>query len=329
MTSHALTPPSGSPLGRPGRWPRPPAAPAQVGDKTVRFILPMPPAPAWTRSPAPRSRRWPRRWASPVVVDNQPGAGGIVGLQALAKAAPDGKTLCMVSNNDVIFPQCLKSLPFDMPWPTSRRLRWSAPRRWCWWSTPRCRPTNLKELVALLKANPGKYNYGSGGNGTILHLGPSSSWTRPARFRAHIPYKGVGPMVTDLIGGQVDFGTAGAAQRAAAPQERRAAGASAWPRAQRTRGRAGDPHLRRAGPAGLTWSKPGLPCIGPKGLSAAEVKRVHEAVVTAFNDPAVKEAMAKQGNMIHVSTPEAATAHFKRELAKYAALVKKAGVEPQ
>jgi tripartite-type tricarboxylate transporter receptor subunit TctC len=69
--------------------------------------------------------------------------------------------------------------------------------------------------------------------------------------------------------------------------------------------------------------------IGPKGLSAEQVKRVNQAVVTAFNTPEVKEAMAKQGNMIQVSTPEAATAHFKRELAKYAALVKKAGVEPQ
>jgi tripartite-type tricarboxylate transporter receptor subunit TctC len=69
--------------------------------------------------------------------------------------------------------------------------------------------------------------------------------------------------------------------------------------------------------------------IGPKGLAPAEVKRVHEAVVAAFADPAVKETMAKQGNVINISTPETAQQFFKTELAKYAALVKKAGVEAQ
>ncbi|NBQ89644.1 MAG: tripartite tricarboxylate transporter substrate binding protein, partial [Betaproteobacteria bacterium] len=69
--------------------------------------------------------------------------------------------------------------------------------------------------------------------------------------------------------------------------------------------------------------------LGPKGMSAANVKRVHEAIVATFNDPAVKEAMAKQGNSISISTPEQAQSGFRTEMQKYAALVKKAGVEPQ
>jgi tripartite-type tricarboxylate transporter receptor subunit TctC len=69
--------------------------------------------------------------------------------------------------------------------------------------------------------------------------------------------------------------------------------------------------------------------IGPKGMNAATVKKTHDAVVTAFADPAVKETMAKQGNTINISTPEQAQAAFRRELQKYAALVKKAGIEPQ
>ena len=69
--------------------------------------------------------------------------------------------------------------------------------------------------------------------------------------------------------------------------------------------------------------------IGPKGMSAADVKHVHDAVVAAFADPAVKEAMAKQGNVINVSTSDYAKDFFRTELAKYAAIVKKAGVEPQ
>jgi tripartite-type tricarboxylate transporter receptor subunit TctC len=69
--------------------------------------------------------------------------------------------------------------------------------------------------------------------------------------------------------------------------------------------------------------------IGPKGMSAATVKKAHDAVVAAFYDPAVKDAMAKQGNTIHVSTTEQAQSAFRTELAKYAALVKKVGLEPQ
>ena len=69
--------------------------------------------------------------------------------------------------------------------------------------------------------------------------------------------------------------------------------------------------------------------VGPKGLPADQVKRINQAFMTAFSTPEVKDAMAKQGNTIHISTPEAALAHFKSELVKYAALVKKAGVVPQ
>jgi tripartite-type tricarboxylate transporter receptor subunit TctC len=69
--------------------------------------------------------------------------------------------------------------------------------------------------------------------------------------------------------------------------------------------------------------------IGPKGMSPANVKKAHDAVVAAFADPAVKESMAKQGNTINISTSEQAQAAFRRELAKYAALVKKVGLEPQ
>ncbi len=69
--------------------------------------------------------------------------------------------------------------------------------------------------------------------------------------------------------------------------------------------------------------------IGPKGLSPANVKKAHDAVVSAFADPAVKEVMAKQGNTINISTPEQAQSAFRSELAKYAALVKKVGLEPQ
>jgi tripartite-type tricarboxylate transporter receptor subunit TctC len=143
----------------------------------------------------------------------------------------------------------------------------------------------------------------------------------------HIPYKGVGPMVTDLIGGQIDFAVAAlpSVQQHIKSGSLRAIGVGG---AQRT----------PAAPEIPTIAEQGLPnyvveawfgVLGPKGMSAAEVKRVHDALVTVFADPAVKEAMARQGNTINVGTSEAAQQFFRSEKDKYARLVKKAGIELQ
>ena len=143
----------------------------------------------------------------------------------------------------------------------------------------------------------------------------------------HVPYKGVGPMVTDLLGGQVQFVTAAlpSVQQHLSSGALRAIGVTT---AQRV----------PAAPDIPTFVEQGLPgyvveawfaVIGPKGMSAADIKRIHEAVVVAFADPAVKEAMAKQGNVIKVSSSDFAKEFFKTELVKYANIVKRAGVEPQ
>ena len=139
-----------------------------------------------------------------VVVDNQPGAGGVVGTQNLVKAAPDGQTLGMVSNNHVIYPSVLKSLPFD-PVADVTPIAVIGATPMVLVVNPKVPAKDLKELVALLKANPGKYNYGSAGNGTILHLGAEQFKDATGTFSTHIPYRGTGPMVADVIGGQVDW----------------------------------------------------------------------------------------------------------------------------
>ena len=295
-------------------------------DKPVRFILPVSAGSGVDAITRASSNQLGKALGQSVVVDNQPGAGGVVGTQNLVKAAPDGQTLGMVSNNHVIYPSVLKSLPFDpVADVTPIAVVGSTPMVLV--VNPKVPANNLKELVALLKAHPGKYNYGSAGNGTILHLGAEQFKDATGTFSTHIPYRGTGPLVADLIGGQVDWAVvalpaiqgqikAGLVRALAIASPQRSAAAPDIP----TAAEAGVPGFQVEG-----W----FAVIGPKGLSAEQVKRVNLAVVTAFNTPEVKEAMAKQGNMIQVSTPEAATAHFKRELAKYAALVKKAGVEPQ
>jgi tripartite-type tricarboxylate transporter receptor subunit TctC len=301
------------------------AALAQAG--TVKFILPNATGSgvdAITRAAAPALGK---ALNASVVVENQPGAGGIVGLQALARSAPDGSTLSVVSNNVVIFPSVLKSLPFDMPGDFTPIAVVGATPMVLVVNPAKIAATNAREFFALLKGRPGTFNFGSGGNGTILHLASELVVEAAGVSARHIPYKGVGPMVTDLIGGQIDFATA-ALPSVQAHIKSGALRPIGLLTAQRTPAAPEIPTFAEQGLANFAveaW----FAVIGPKGMSAANVRKAHDAVVAAFNDAAVKDAMAKQGNTIAISTPEQAQAAFRHELAKYAALVKKVGLEPQ
>ena len=262
-----------------------------------------------------------------VVIDNQPGAGGVVGLQQLARAAPDGNTLSIVSNNVVIFPSVIKSLSFNMPGDFTPIAVVGATPMVLVVNPSRVPATNSKEFIALLKSKPDAFNFASGGTGTILHLATQLFLEEAGVSAKHIPYKGVGPMVAGLIGGQVDFGTA-ALPSVQAHIKSGALRAIGMLTAQRTPAAPEIPTFVEQGLSNFVvdaW----FAVIGPKGLPPAVVKKTHDAVVAAFADPGVKQAMANQGNTINISTPEQAQAAFKSELAKYATLVKKAGIEPE
>ena len=299
---------------------------AQLSDKSVRIVLPNATGSGVdtiTRTVQPALAK---ALGMPVVVENQPGAGGIVGVQTLTRAAPDGMTLGVVSNNVVIFPSVYKALPFELPADiTPIAIVGFTPVVLV--VNPKVAATNAKELVALLKSQPDKINYGSSGNGTILHLAAVLFLDEGGVKATHVPYKGVGPMVTDLLGGQVQFATAAlpSVQQHLSTGALRAIGMAT---AQRVPAAPDIPTFVEQGMPGYVveaW----FAVVGPKGMSAADVKRIHDAVVAAFADPAVKEAMAKQGNVINVSSSDFAKEFFRTELAKYASIVKKAGVEPQ
>jgi tripartite-type tricarboxylate transporter receptor subunit TctC len=303
------------------------ASPALAqSDKPVRFILPNATGSGVDAIARSAQAALAKALGRPIIIDNQPGAGGIVGLQALARSPADGATLGVVSNNVVIFPSVMKSVPFDMPGdftpiavvgytPVVLVVNAKVPAK------------DAKEFIALLKSRNGDMTYGSGGNGTILHLA-SAMFLDEAKVAArHIPYKGVGPMITDLIGGQVDFATAAlpSVQPHLKSGALRAIGMATAQRAA-------------AAPEIPTFVEQGLPgyvvdawfaVVGPKGLPPAEVQRIHAAVVAAFGDSEVKDAMARQGNVISVAPADKAMPFFRSELAKYATLVKKAGVEAQ
>jgi tripartite-type tricarboxylate transporter receptor subunit TctC len=299
---------------------------AQTSDKPVKFILPVSAGSGVDGIARAAQNALSKALGQSIVIENQPGAGGVVGTSAMIKSAPDGLTLSFVSNNHVIYPSVLKSVPFD-PVADITPIAVIGATPLVLVVNPKVPANNMKELVALFKANPGKYNYASSGNGTILHLAPEMFKDVTNTFSTHIPYRGFGPMLQDIVSGQVDWGVgalpavlgqikAGNLRAICVSAPQRIAAAPDIP----TSAEQGYPGYLVEGWIGM---------VGPKGMSPDLVKRLNTAVVTAFATAEVKEAMAKQGNTINISAPEFAAMHFKSELVKYAALVKKAGVVPQ
>ena len=142
----------------------------------------------------------------PVVVENLPGAGGITGTAALVKSPPDGSTIAVVSNNHVVNPSVYKKMPFDSINDITPISVIGATPFVLVVNPAKIPAKNAKELQAFLKAKPGVYNYASSGNGTIIHLAGTMFVEAAGVDVSHIPYKGMGQMVTDIIGGQVDMG---------------------------------------------------------------------------------------------------------------------------
>lgn len=300
---------------------------AQAQSGTVKFILPNATGSgvdAITRTMAPV---FGRLMGVNVVVENQAGASGVIGLQAMGKTPPDGNTLSVVSNNVVIFPSVIKNLPFDMPGDFTAIATLGNTPMVLVANPQKINASNGREFIAALKAKPDAYNFGSGGTGTILHLAAEMFLDETNTRARHIPYKGVGPMVTDLLGGQIDFGVL-ALPSIAQHIKSGAVRAIGMCADKRTAAMPEVPTFVEQGVAGYAveaWF--GL--LGPKGMAPAQVSKIHAAIVATFNDPAIKEAMAKQGNTISITSPEQASRTFRSEMERFARLVKKVGIEPQ
>ncbi|RQO43046.1 ABC transporter substrate-binding protein [Variovorax sp. KBW07] len=296
---------------------------AQGSDKPIRFILPISAGSGVDNIVRAASVALGKAFGQPVVVENMPGAGGITGTSAIVKAAPDGLTLGMVSKNHVINPSVFKKMPFDaIADVTPISVVGATPL--VLMVNPKLPAKNVKELVALLRARPEGYNYASSGNGTIIHLAGEMFMDEAGVKARHIPYKGTGPMVTDMIAGQVEIGVVALP----AVQQHIKSGAL------RAIGVCG-PVRSPAAPDIPTIAEQGLPnyavegwfaVIGPPKMQTADIKRVHDAVVAAYTSAEVREAMDKQGNVIKPTSSEEAVSYFRSEAARYAALVKKANV---
>jgi len=260
----------------------------------------------------------------PVVIENLPGAGGTTGTVQLVKAAPDGQTIGVVSNNHVVNPSVFKKMPFDAQNDITPITVVGATPFVLVVNPAKVPARNAKELQSFLKARPGAYNYASSGNGTIIHLAGEMFVDAADVDVRHIPYKGVGPMVADLIGGQVEMGVvavpavaghlkSGALRAIGVMGKQRVASLPNVP----TIAEQGFPDVDIEG-----W----FAVVAPARMAPAEVKRLHDAVVAAFATPETREAMAKQENIINPMSPDASARFFRTEQERYARLVKKANI---
>ncbi len=298
-------------------------AAAQAPGKTMRVILPVGPGSGVDTSVRIASNALSKALGQHVVVENLPGVGGITGTATLVRAPADGQTIAIVSNNHVVNPSVYKNVPFDaIEDITPIAVIGATP--FVLLAHPSVAAKTVPELVALAKARPGALNYGSSGNGTILHLAGEMLVSEAGIQLQHVPYKAAGQMLQDLIGGQIQLGFFAISVAATHIKSGalRGLGVASATRAAMM------PELPTIAEQGLAnygvegwWA-----AIGPKGLPAAEVRRINQAIKAAHAAPEVRDALAAQGNMLNVTTPEVAAEFFRSELAKYARLVKQAGI---
>ena len=261
------------------------------------------------------------------VVENKTGAGGNIGAEAVAKAAPDGYTILMATvSTNAINPGLYKHIPYDAVrdfaplgrvgvTPTLLLVHPSIPA------------TDVKSLIALIKANPGKYNYGSSGLGSILHLcGEEFKSLAGGLDITHVPYKGSAPMDTDLMGGQIAmaFDATPTAMPLAKSGKLRALGAGM---AKRVAAMPDLPTLQEQGLPGFecyTWNV----LLAPAGTPKPIVDKLNAAINKSLADPAVSSALEKAGiNPTPGSTPENTGEFVRAELAKWAPIIKASGAE--
>lgn len=301
------------------------AAPAWADTPPMRVILPIGPGSGVDTIVRAAQVALGKALNQPVVIENLPGAGGITGTSALVKAAPDGNTIAFISNNHAVNPSVFKKLPYDsLNDITPISVVGGSP--FLLVVNPKLvSARNAKELQAFLKIKPEEHNYASSGNGTVIHLAGEMVIDALGVEVRHVPYKGMGPMITDIMAGQLEMGVASvpSVQGQLKSGTLRAIGVLGKSRV------ASLPDLP-------TFAEQGFPevdvmgwfaVVAPARLPAAQVKRIHEAVVAAFADPEVKAAMAKQDNVINPSTPEAARQFLKAEQERFAKIVVKANVK--
>ena len=305
------------------------AAPAAVfaqgyPNKAVRIIVPFSTGTAADIVARQLGARLAEAWGQGVVIENQGGAGGVIGAAAVAKAAPDGYTLLMVGINHVINPSLYKDVPYDTIRDFKPIVRVAlAPLAIV--AHPGFPANTIPELVALAKARPNTIIYGSGGNGSVTHLSLELLKAKTGIDMIHVPYNGIAQMMIDVLGNQIPLASPAAAT--ALPQVK--AGklkALAITSAKRSSQLPDVPTVAEAGIRDYdvsAWN--GL--LAPARLPDELVIRIHADVVKVVQTREFIEPLQKQAMEVDVLGPAEFRAFLSAELDKWSKLVKDSGAK--
>jgi tripartite-type tricarboxylate transporter receptor subunit TctC len=294
--------------------------------RPVRMIVPYPPGGSADIVARRISEGWGKALGASMIIENKAGAGGNIGVDAVAKSPKDGYTIGLQTVSLAINPSIFAKMPYDTlkdlaPIGTVASsqhvlvLNNNFPAR------------NTMELVAAAKASPGKYTYGSAGSGSTFHLSAELFKAVANVDILHVPYKGGGPALVDTIGGQVDmsFPVLSAALQQVQGGKLRAIGVTGPKRSPLM---PDVPTLAESGVPGYsfeTW----FMVFAPAGTPRPVIDKLNATLGKVLSDPALKERMAKEGIDATPSTPEQAQAKLSREMALWAKVVSERGIKAE
>lgn len=294
--------------------------------RTVRLIVPSSPGGGTDISARILAPQLTQFLGQQVVVENRPGAGTMIGGEAVARAAPDGYTLLMGISTLAINPAMYKKVPYDALKdlaPISQAVALSNVLV----THPSLPPRNVKEFVTFVKARPGQINFASAGVGTSPHLSMELFLVLAKLNMLHVPYKGSGPGVTDLIAGHVPVMMPNmlSAQPHIKSGRLRALGVTGTKRAP---GADNIPTIAEAGVAGyeaVQWYGVLAPAATPRDI----ITKLHAGVVRALQNPEVRQRLLNDGAEPVGSSPEQFGAYIRAETEKWAKVIKAAGIKPE
>ena len=295
--------------------------------KPVRIVVPFPPGGGTDIGTRILAQKLSEAWGQSVVVENKSGAAGIVGTEFTAKAAPDGYTLMMGNiGTHAINVSLYKKLPYD-PVRDFVPVSHVAGLPLFLLIHPSVAANSTTDLVALLKSRPGQFDYSSSGSGGSMHVAAELFKSMAGVRIVHIPYKGGGPAVADLLAGQVKISFAtvletlghvksGKVRALAVTSSRRSLAAPEFP----TIAESGLP-----GYESTSW----LALFAPAGTPREIIARVSADAARVMNTPEVRERFVAQGADPIGSTSEQLAAVLSRDIAKYAKVMKDSGTQPE
>ena len=305
-----------------------PAAHAQATawpSKPVRWVVPFPPGGAMDAIARTLGERASAELGQPFVIENKPGAGGNIGAETVAKAPADGHTIMITSIGMATNKPLYGKLRYDPVKDFAPVSLLAVVPNVLVVNSTQPQVKSVADLIAAAKKAPGQLSYASAGNGTSIHLAGEMFTSLTGVEMLHVPYKGSGPAVSDLLGGQVNYMFDSITSASAHLQSGKLR-ALAVTTAKRSKALPDVPTMAEAGVAGYDVS-PWFAVFAPAGTPKAIVDRLNKVLVAAMKEPAVAERLATIGAEPVGSSPDALAKHLERESLMWTRLIEERGIK--